>query len=148
MPIICGGVIKKDGKYLLVQESKAKCYGKWSLPAGHLDIGETLFECAIREVKEETNCDVKLTGICEITNQRRHDDVFVAFIFATQLLTDSVKPQAGEILEAKWFTYEEAIALGDQLRAPEWIISALTNHHNNKITPLELINITIKKEVQ
>lgn len=55
MAIICGGVVEKDGKYLLVQESKAKCYGKWCLPAGHLDIGETLFEGAIREIKEETN---------------------------------------------------------------------------------------------
>ena len=81
MAIICGGVVEKDGKYLLVQESKAKCYGKWCLPAGHLDVGETLFEGAIREIKEETNCDVELTGICEIDNQRRQDDIFVSFVF-------------------------------------------------------------------
>lgn len=150
MPVICGGVVEKSGKYLLVQESKARCYGKWSLPAGHLDVGETVFEAAIREIKEETNCDVELTGICEITNQRRHDDIFVAFIFATKLLTDAVKPQAGEILEAKWFTYEEVVALGkqDQLRAPEWIIAALENYRDHKIMPLDYINITIKKEVQ
>ncbi len=148
MAIICGGVVEKDGKYLLVQESKAKCYGKWCLPAGHLDVGETLFEGAIREIKEETNCDVELTGICEIDNQRRQDDIFVSFVFATKLLTDTVKPQAGEILAAEWFTYEEAIALGDQLRAPEWIISALTNYRDGKIMPLDFIDITTKKEVQ
>lgn len=148
MAVIVGGVVEKDGKYLLVQESKARCYGKWNLPAGHLDPGETVFEGAVREIKEETNCDVELTGICGIDNQRRHDDIFVAFIFATKILTDAVKPQEGEILEAKWFTYEEAVALGDQLRAPEWIISALTNHRNGKILPLETINIYEKTEVQ
>lgn len=148
MVIICGGIVEKDGKYLLVQESKAKCYGKWCLPAGHLEIGETLFEGAIREIKEETNCDVELIGICEIANQRRQDDVFIAFTFATKLLTDVVRPQKGEILATKWFTYAEAIALGDQLRAPEWIISALTNYHEGKIIPLDFINTAMKKEAQ
>lgn len=140
MTIIVGGVVEKDGKYLLVQESKPECYGKWNLPAGRLDAGETLFEGAIREVKEETNCDIELTGVCSITSWRRNEPS-VHFVFATKLLTDAVKPQEGEILEAKWFTFEEAIALGDQLRVPEWIIGALTAHHNGKILPLEVITI-------
>lgn len=145
MAIIVGGVIEKEGKYLLVQESKQKCYGKWNLPAGHLDANETVFEGAVREIKEETNCDVKLTGVCSITSQRR-EEASVYFAFATELLTDVVKPQEGEILEAKWFTYEEAIALGDQLRAPEWIISTLTAYHDSKIMPLDVISVIERKK--
>ncbi len=144
MAIIVGGVVEKDGKYLLVQESKQKCYGKWNLPAGHLDANEIISEGAVREIKEETNCDVELTGICSITSQRR-DEPSVYFVFATKLLTCDVKPQEGEILEAKWFTYEEALALGDQLRAPEWIIHALTMHHDGKIMPLDTINVIERK---
>lgn len=140
MPIIVGGVVEKDGKYLLVQESKAKCYGKWSLPLGHLDDGETVFEGAIREIKEETNCDVELTGICSINN-RRHDGPIVHFVFATKLLSDDIKPQEGEILDVKWFTYEEVVAFGDQLRVPELIINTITAHRDGKILPLELITI-------
>lgn len=116
MPIIVGGVVEKDNKYLLVQESKASCYGKWNVPAGHLDPGESIFDGAKREIKEETNCDVELTGVCSIGNHLVPNDTFVAILFTTKLLTDSVKPQAGEILEAKWFTYEEIIAMSDQLR--------------------------------
>ena len=37
MNVIVGGIIEKDGKYLLVQEAKSKCYKKWNFPAGHLD---------------------------------------------------------------------------------------------------------------
>lgn len=144
MAIIVGGVVEKDGKYLLVQESKQKCYGKWNLPAGHLDVNEIISEGAVREIKEETNCDVELTGICSITSQRR-DEPSVYFVFATKLLTSHVKPQEGEILEAKWFTYEEVLALGDQLRAPEWIIHALTMHHDGKIMPLGTINVIERK---
>ena len=58
MPIIVGGVLEKDGKYLLVQEAQEKCYGKWNLPAGHLDPNETIIEAAKREIKEETNLNI------------------------------------------------------------------------------------------
>jgi 8-oxo-dGTP pyrophosphatase MutT (NUDIX family) len=41
--------------------------GKWDLPKGKLDIGETIEECALREVREETGIRnlkiIKLTGI-------------------------------------------------------------------------------------
>ena len=44
MKVIVGGVIEKDGKYLLVQEAKEKCYQKWNIPAGHLDFNESIKE--------------------------------------------------------------------------------------------------------
>lgn len=56
--IITGGIIEKDGKFLLVQEAKEKVYGKWNIPAGHLDFNETIFEGAKREIFEETGCKV------------------------------------------------------------------------------------------
>lgn len=61
--IIVGGVIKKDDKYLLVQEAKKRCRGKWNIPAGHLDTNESIFEGAKREVFEECGYNVELTGI-------------------------------------------------------------------------------------
>ena len=57
MKVIVGGIIEKEGKYLLVQEAKKKCYEKWNVPAGHLDFNESLKQGAIREIKEETNLD-------------------------------------------------------------------------------------------
>ncbi len=141
MPIIVGGVIEKDNKYLLVQESKPKCYGKWNIPAGHLDPGESIFDGAKREIKEETNCDVELTGVCNIGNHIVPNDTFVAIVFTTKLLTDTVKPQAGEILEAKWFTYEEIVAMSDQLRRADWIISAI-DFARRGAAPLDLVRFS------
>ena len=54
MPVMVGGVIEKEGKFLLVQEAKENCKGKWNLPAGHLEINESIFEGAKREIFEET----------------------------------------------------------------------------------------------
>ena len=141
MPIIVGGVVEKDNKYLLVQESKPKCYGKWNIPAGHLDPGETIFDGAKREIKEETNCDVELTGVCNIGNHIVPNDTLVAIVFTTKLLTDTVKPQAGEILEAKWFTYEEIVAMSDQLRRADWIISAI-DFARRGAAPLDLVRFS------
>ena len=60
MKVIVGGIIEKNGKYLLVQEAKKKCYKKWNFPAGHLDfnernceskriINDSQFFCTIKE---------------------------------------------------------------------------------------------------
>jgi len=141
MPIVVGGIVEKDNKYLLVQEFKPQCYGKWNIPAGHLDPGESIFDGAKREIKEETNCDVELTGICNIGNHLVPNDTFVAIVFTTRLLTESVKPQAGEILEAKWFTYEEIIAMSDQLRRADWIISSIDFARRGP-APLDLVTFS------
>ena len=77
MKVIVGGIIEKNGKYLLVQEAKEKCYKKWNFPAGHLDFNESLEQGAIREIKEETGCDVELNGVCYIANRILEDDLFV-----------------------------------------------------------------------
>lgn len=69
MKVIVGGIIEKEGKYLLVQEAKKKCYEKWNFPAGHLDFNESLEQGTIREIKEETGCDVKWFDYDEIVNK-------------------------------------------------------------------------------
>ena len=73
MDIVAGCVIKKDNKILMVQEANEKYYGQWNFPAGHVDEGERIMEGAIREVKEETGCDVKLTGLLPIKTVYQND---------------------------------------------------------------------------
>ena len=67
--VITGGILEKDGKYLLVQENKKICKGKWNIPAGGLEENESLIEGAKREIYEETGYKVEITGILEIVNE-------------------------------------------------------------------------------
>src|SRR4029079_3688971 len=45
---------------------------KWALAGGKMEIGESLGDCARREVKEETGFDVELTGIVGIYSDPKH----------------------------------------------------------------------------
>src|SRR5258708_7603501 len=46
----CGGLVHNENAELLFMLRR----GKWDLPKGHLDKGETMEQCALREVEEET----------------------------------------------------------------------------------------------
>ncbi len=138
--IIVGAVIEKDGKYLLVQEAKESCRGKWNLPAGHLDPNETILEATKREVKEETGCDVDLTSICQIGNRVSENDIFVSVIFTAELLNVEINFNTSEILDVKWFTYDEIISMRDEIRNQPLMLGAIHNARDGIIAPLEIIN--------
>lgn len=141
MAIIVGGVLEKDGKFLLVQESKKSCYGKWNIPAGHLDPKETLFEGAQREVFEETGCKVKPKELLEISNRVMENDVLVAIIFSTEILEENINYDKNEILDVKWFTYEEVMNMKEELRSYDFITNAITRYVEGKKVNLDIINI-------
>ncbi|ALC89493.1 NUDIX hydrolase [Bacillus sp. FJAT-18017] len=58
-----GLVVSKEGKWLVVKKSYGGLKGKWSIPAGFVDEGETADEAAVREVKEETGLDCEVKGL-------------------------------------------------------------------------------------
>ena len=142
MKIIVGGVIKKDGKILLVQEKQEKCYGKWNLPAGHLDPNESLEEGAIREIKEETGCDVELTGIASISNRILEDDIMVTMVFSTKLVNETITINPEEILDVKWYEVNDVLNnMDNDLRDLNFIKQPIKNILENKIGPIDIVNI-------
>ena len=52
----CGAIIVKDGKVLVIHQTN----NVWCFPKGHVENDETEVETALREVKEETNLDIKI----------------------------------------------------------------------------------------
>ncbi len=137
--VVTGGILEKDGKFLLVQENKEICKGKWNVPAGGLEENESLIEGAKREIYEETGCKVEITGILEIVNEILEGVNIVCFFFDTKIINENVKVDGQEILNVKWFTYEEIIDMKDELRADGYFLSTIKNKIDNKIQSIEII---------
>lgn len=141
MRIVVGGIVEKDGKILLVQEAKERCYGKWNLSAGRLEAKESITEGAVREVKEETGCDVELTGIVDITCGTIEDTMFMAIIFSTKLVKEEIKFNKEELLDVKWYDMDNVLHdMDEELREGHFIKHALTNLKNGNIASLDILN--------
>ena len=139
--IVVGGVIKKNNKYLLVQEGQESCRGKWNIPAGRLDPNESVLDGAKREIYEECGYNVELTGIAHISNRVMKDNEFIGIIFQTEIKNGSIKYDKEEILDVKWFTYEEILNMKDELRSFDWMIDAITRVRDDKTVKLDIIKI-------
>ena len=68
-----GVILCRNKKVLLGKRRGAHGAGTWALPGGHLDPGESISECAIREVMEETALNLQSVSHSGFT-----DDYFVA----------------------------------------------------------------------
>lgn len=68
-----GVILCRNNKVLLGKRRGAHGAGTWALPGGHLDPGESIAQCAIREVMEETSIELQ-----RIHHSGFTDDYFVS----------------------------------------------------------------------
>lgn len=136
--IIVGVCIKKDGKILMVQEARKEIYKMWNFPMGHLDDGETIFEGAIREAKEETGYDVELTSIVSIQNYTNKGNIKITF--NANIISGDISYDKNETLDVKWIPIEELENMSNkELRAYNSSIDIIKDAKENKEYPLEII---------
>ncbi len=69
-----GVLIIKNGLLLLGKRKGSHGSGSWSPPGGHLEFGETIKECAKREVLEETGLKIKNASLGPYTNDIFEDE--------------------------------------------------------------------------
>ncbi len=64
-----GAVVEQDGRVLLVRRGSEPLKGHWTLPGGALEVGETLAEGVVREVREETGLEVEPIELIEVLDR-------------------------------------------------------------------------------
>ncbi|MBU3869340.1 NUDIX domain-containing protein [Streptomyces sp. 4503] len=115
VPAASAVVVDDAGRILLQRRSDNDM---WALPGGAMNIGESLPNCAIREVSEETGIDVEIIGIVGTYTNPCHvfayDDGEVRQEFSICFLA---RPVAGKIAvseestDVRWFEPAEVDAL-------------------------------------
>jgi ADP-ribose pyrophosphatase YjhB (NUDIX family)/ubiquinone/menaquinone biosynthesis C-methylase UbiE len=70
----CAIVLDEQNRVLLTQRADN---GAWCLPGGHLDFGETVEQCAIREAYEETGLTVRIERLIGVYSRPIYDSAYV-----------------------------------------------------------------------
>lgn len=63
----------EDGKIIFVQRQNPPFQGQWALPGGQVEVGETVEEAIIREVKEETGLKVEVVRLIGVFSDPQRD---------------------------------------------------------------------------
>jgi len=85
---------------LLCRRAIAPRYGKWTLPAGFMELGETTEQGALRETQEEAGVQVRLQSLYTVLDVAHVDQVH--FFYLAQVLSPALNP-GPETLEARFF---------------------------------------------
>ncbi len=94
-----------DGeKVLLCKRNIEPRWGKWTLPAGFMELGETTAEGALRETDEEAGAQVELGELFTLMNVPRVGQVHL--FYRARLLSDRFNP-GHETIEARLFAEDE-----------------------------------------
>lgn len=74
-----GAVVVHDGRALLVRRGKEPLRGRWVVPGGTVELGETLEAAVVREVREETGLLVRPLEVVKVFDAIERDGTEVRF---------------------------------------------------------------------
>lgn len=112
-PIIgVGAVIIGKGKILLEKRKGEPGRGKWSVPGGLVELGESAEQTVIREVREETNLEVEKPKLIDVVNNITLDEDgrikyhFLIVDYFVKLEGGTLKA-ADDAAELRWVRFSE-----------------------------------------
>ena len=108
--MVVGCVVEWDERILLCRRAIEPRRGMWTVPAGYLEIGETLEQGAMRETLEEANARVEIGPLYAVYNIAHISQVYL--LFRARLLDEQIRPGA-ETLEVA--LYDETAIPWDHL---------------------------------
>jgi 8-oxo-dGTP diphosphatase len=117
--LFAGRHAKTEGAHVLVTDEQGRILvvrttylgREWMLPGGTVERGERPQDAAVREAREETGLEIRVTGAAAVDARRRS----VSFVFRGTVTGGVLEPQAGEIAEVGWVGRDEIAASSPRL---------------------------------
>ena len=139
-------VVERAGKFLMVKENSG---GRlvYNQPAGHVEIGESLLDAAIRETLEETAWHVNLEQLLGIYQTTSPDNgiTYIRHCFIAKAIEPRTERDLDEdIAEAVWLSLEELEQREAQMRSP-LVLEVIRDYLKGVNYPLSLIVVPDKE---
>ena len=94
-------ILSSKNRFLLL---RGRAAGKWSFPKGHRELRESSYECAMRELREETS--LSLTGLKPTVGPIKLA-AGSYYLFRPKHEMEPVICDKKEVIDARWFTFNE-----------------------------------------
>lgn len=117
-----------DGRALLIRRGKEPLLGRWSIPGGTVELGETLEEALVREMREETGVEVEPLEVLTVFDRIEREGASVSFHYVIvdyrcRLLSGAARA-GSDALELRWVRPREIGGLGLTSKAREVVEEA------------------------
>ena len=95
-PVACSIPTDADGRVILLRRATEPGRGRWTMPGGFVDLGESVEHAAVRECAEELAIDIELEGLVGVYS--RADERNVVVVYAARALGEpSLTAEALEV---------------------------------------------------
>lgn len=101
-------IINQEKKVLIAKRKPSQPMpNRWEFPGGKLEIGETLEECGVREIKEELELDVKLDSYLGLQELIHEGKSFLLHFYTAHKIDEEQTLVLNEHSESKWIDMKD-----------------------------------------
>lgn len=117
-------------RVLLVERGKDPSKGKWGLPGGIVEVGETLHQAITREVKEETGILIKPQKLITVFDSIRRDQNgksryhYILFEYLCEYISGDISPDS-DAPDAKWVPLDDLDSVDIMSSTKKFILKVL-----------------------
>ena len=136
-------IVERDGRFLLVEEI-ADGRQVFNQPAGHVELGETLAQAALRETLEETRWRVRLTHLLGFALYKAPSNGVT--YYRTTFIAEPLEEVADAVLDEGiigyvWMTWDDIVRNSEKMRSP-LVTRVVSEYLAGTRLPLSLIDET------